>query len=63
MKIQKKNREGGGGGCEQRNEVFVKIKKKSGIGAEGGGGVRVDLLNYLRYQVEIFSIFYLCGGH
>ena len=59
MKIQKKNwgvsgREGGGGqgGCEQRIEVFVKIKKKKTfwggrVGGSGGrvgvGGVRVDV--------------------
>ena len=50
---------GGQGGCERRNEVFVKIQKKnwgggSGGGGsgwwEGGGGVRVDVneeLNFL----------------
>ena len=50
MKIQKKNRGGGGwgevgrsgaqGGCERRIEVFVKIpkKKKKGVGRVGGGG-------------------------
>ena len=34
--------EGSGGGqgrCEQRSEVFVKIKKKWGGGRVGGGGV------------------------
>ena len=53
MKIQKKL---GvwleGGGCEQRSEAFVKIKKKIvfwGVGGRGvrwgggGGGVRVDV--------------------
>ena len=51
---------GGQGGCEQRIEVFVKIKKKKiggvGVGRRGGGevsgwgGVRVDVneeLNFL----------------
>ena len=37
------------GGCEQRIEVFVKIKKKKnwgggeGLGPVGGGGVRMDV--------------------
>ena len=41
MKIQKKNWGGGGsqGGCEQRIEVLVKIKKMGG----DRGGVRVDV--------------------
>ena len=39
---------GSQGGCEQRIEVFVKIKKKFGGGRGGGGwvgygGVRVDV--------------------
>ena len=29
---------GSQGGCEQRNEVFVKIKKKKKLGGGGGGG-------------------------
>ena len=29
---------GGQGGCEQRIEVFVKIKKKSGLGSGRGVG-------------------------
>ena len=38
---------GGGskGGCEQRIEVFVKIKKKKW----GGGGVRVDVNEELKF--------------
>ena len=32
----------GGGGCEQRSEAFVKIKKKMFFGGSGeGGGVRL----------------------
>ena len=51
MKIQKKKKKiwggGGGGGlgvqgrCEQRSEVFVKIKKKYYFFFGGGGGWRV----------------------
>ena len=51
MKMKKSRRGGGGGGiregqggCGQRIEVFVKIKKKYIIflgGRVGGGGVRV----------------------
>ena len=39
----------GGGGCEQRSEAFVKIKKNMFFGGAGGrgvrlgGGVRVDV--------------------
>ena len=51
---------GGGpqGGCEQRIEVFVKIKKKKnwlgrvggrGGGGGGGGGVRVDVNEELKF--------------
>ena len=50
-KIQKKKLGGGGGwvhggrggqdGCEQRIEVFVKIKKKNIVFFFGGGGGRV----------------------
>ena len=64
MKIQKKNRGGGGvglggqGGCERRNESFVKIQEKNIFylfiyfffffffffgGGGGGGGVRMDV--------------------
>ena len=41
---------GGGGqdGCERRIEVFVKIKKKIG-GSKGGGGVRVDVNEELKF--------------
>ena len=49
-------RGGGGhraqGGCEQRIEVFVKIKKKAGVrGGEGGVGlgVRVDVNEELKF--------------
>ena len=46
MKIKKKMwgsvRGGGGGGCERRIEVFVKILKKNwGGGSCGGGGGQV----------------------
>ena len=55
---------GGQGGCERRFEVFVKIQKKknvfflgggSGGGSVGGGGsgsgwgVRVDVINKLKF--------------
>ena len=48
---------GGQGGCEQRIEVFVKIKKKPlfwgggwvGGGQVGGGGVRVDVNEELKF--------------
>ena len=51
---------GGGsqGGCEQRIEVFVKIQKKNGeVGGPGwggvvrlgGGGVRVDVNEELKF--------------
>ena len=50
---------GGQGRCEQRSEVFVKIKKKcggGGVGSGGGGGwggsgwgVRVDVNEELRF--------------
>ena len=43
---------GGGsqGGCEQRIEVFVKIKKKIfGWVGLGGGGVRVDVNKELKF--------------
>ena len=50
---------GGGsqGGCEQRIEVFVKIKKKNWGGGGrggpgsgwGGGGVRVDVNEELKF--------------
>ena len=44
---------GGQGGCERRIEVFVKIQKKiggSGCGVwSGGGGVRVDVSEELKF--------------
>ena len=49
----------GQGGCEQRIEVFVKIQKKNwgggvGVGggeggSVGGGGVRVDVIEELKF--------------
>ena len=38
---------GSQGGCEQRIEVFVKIKKKKLAGS--GGGVRVDVNEELKF--------------
>ena len=61
VKIQKKKYfflgGGGGGGqgrCEQRSEVFAKIKKKKlcgggGGSVQGGGGVRVDVNEELKF--------------
>ena len=46
---------GGQGRCEQRSEVFVKIKKKNvgggggGVQVGGGGGVRVDVNEKLKF--------------
>ena len=42
---------GSQGGCAQRIEVFVKIKKKIGwVGlGGGGGGVRVDVNEELKF--------------
>ena len=46
---------GGGGRCELRSEVFVKIKKNiyifflGGGGRVGGGGVRVDVNEELEF--------------
>ena len=46
---------GGQGGCERRIEVFVKIqKKKMGVGGSGGdrvggGGVRMDVNEELKF--------------
>ena len=46
---------GANGGCERRIEVFVKIKKKWGGGRGGGGGgvglggVRVDVIEELKF--------------
>ena len=46
---------GGQGGCERRIEVFVKIQKKTGgvggggRGRVGGGGVRVDAIEELKF--------------
>ena len=60
VKIQKiwggdRGGSGGGcqGGCERRIEVFVKIKKKIWAGGRGlvwgGGGVRVDVNEELKF--------------
>ena len=47
---------GGQGGCERRIEFFVKIQKKNWGGREGGwvggsgwGGVRVDVIEELKF--------------
>ena len=45
---------GGQGGCERRIEVFVKIQKKNnnlgwGEGSGWGGGVRVDVIEELKF--------------
>ena len=46
---------GGQGGCGRRIEVFVKIHKKKmgggvvGVGLGGGGGVRVDVIEELKF--------------
>ena len=38
------------GGCERRIEVFVKIHKKNGGGVRvGGGGVRMDVNEELKF--------------
>ena len=57
---------GGQGGCERRIEVFVKIQKKKnffsggggaggrgGVGRVWGGGVRVDVIEELKFLVKI----------
>ena len=44
--------EGGQGGCDQRIEVFGKIKKKNVWGGGGGwigGGVKVDVNEELKF--------------
>ena len=43
--------EGGQGGCDRRIEVFVKIQKKNWGGGRvgGGGGVRVDVNEELKF--------------
>ena len=42
---------GGQGRCEQRSEVFVKIKKKNVMGGGGFrlGGIRVDVNEELKF--------------
>ena len=54
MKMKKKeNKEkkfqGGSGGCVQRMEVILKMKKSRGTGRGGGGGVRVDV--YIKWKL------------
>ena len=69
MKIQKKI---GGGGCEQRSEAFVKIKKKMFFGGSGegrsgwgGGGVRVDVneeVSFCENSKQKYLFIFLGGG-
>ena len=57
VKIKKKSGGGGQGRCERRSEVFVKIQKKKivgsgrgmGSGLWGGGGVRMDVKEELKF--------------
>ena len=49
-------RVGGQGGCERRIEVFVNIQKRNwgsegggGSGRVGGGGVKVDVIEELKF--------------
>ena len=59
---------GGQGGCERRIEVFVKIKKKClffffgggvGDGSGSGLGVRVDVIEELKFLRKFKIFFYL----
>ena len=60
----------GGGGCEQRSEAFVKIKKNMffwGAGGRGvrlgGGGVRVDVNEEVSFcENSFFFFFFFFGG-
>ena len=51
---------GGQGRCERRIEVFVKIQKKNFGG--GGGGVRVDVNEELKFWLGKFTKKKLGGG-
>ena len=52
--------EGGQGGCERRIDVFVKLEKKN-LGGRGGGGgvglggVRVDVIEELKFFGKIHT--------
>ena len=46
--------EGGQGGCEQRIEVFVKIKKKNGGGVRGVRGVGLGGQGGCERRIEVF---------
>ena len=54
---------GGQGGCERRIEVFVKIQKEivGGLGVGLGGGVRVDVIEELKFLGKL-TIFFWGGG-
>ena len=45
---------GSQGGCEQRIEVFVKIKKKQFGGGVGGGGGRIGGQGTCERRIEVF---------
>ena len=61
---------GGRGGCDRRIEVFGKIHKKiflgGGVGSGwcGGGGVRVDVNEELKFEVfvKIKKKYFFCAG-
>ena len=56
--------------CERRIEFFVKIQKKNlggggsggGVGLVGGGGVRVDVKEELKFLRKFKTNFFLGGG-
>ena len=58
----------GQGGCEQRIEIFRKIKKKKdfffwgGGGGSGWWGVRVDKNEELKFLGKLKKIIFLLGG-
>ena len=55
---------GGQGGCERRIEVFVKIQKKKirGGGGVGGRGVRVDVIEELKFLGKFKKKCFFLGG-